>query len=267
MPGARRAGRRRAAGGLGPAERQGGPVALDPLLIEVLACPVDKGPLLWFEDEDLLYNPRLHRGYRVRDGVPVLLVDESVGMWDLTAGLPEQVRDAAEAAGRVAGLPEGRTFSDVIVLGMGGSGIAGDVVVAAAAAELSVPAAVSKSYALPSWVGADSLVFAVSCSGNTEETVSAATAAFERGATVVTVSSGGRLVELAEAHGGPVVAVPATIPQPRAALGAMAVPPLVILERLGLLKGAGQQVEDAVEQLARRRDQLIGPDSPAAAVA
>jgi glucose/mannose-6-phosphate isomerase len=200
-------------------------------------------------------------------GASGALPEDSVGMWDLTAGLPEQVRDAAEAAGRVAGLPEGRTFSDVIVLGMGGSGIAGDVVVAAAAAELSVPAAVSKSYALPSWVGADSLVFAVSCSGNTEETVSAATAAFERGATVVTVSSGGRLVELAEAHGGPVVAVPATIPQPRAALGAMAVPPLVILERLGLLKGAGQQVEDAVEQLARRRDQLIGPDSPAAAVA
>jgi uncharacterized protein YbaR (Trm112 family) len=51
---------------------------LDPLLIEVLACPVDKGPLLWFADEDLLYNPRLRRGYRVRDGVPVMLVDESV---------------------------------------------------------------------------------------------------------------------------------------------------------------------------------------------
>jgi glucose/mannose-6-phosphate isomerase len=195
------------------------------------------------------------------------LPDDSVGMWDLTAGLPEQVREAAAAAGRTEGLALGRTFSDVIVLGMGGSGIAGDVVVAAAAEELSVPAAVSKSYALPSWVGPASLVFAVSCSGNTEETVSAASAAFERGATVVTVSSGGRLVELAEAHGGPVVAVPATIPQPRAAFGAMAVPPLVILERLGLLHGAGRKIENAVDQLSRRRDQLVGPDSPAEAVA
>jgi uncharacterized protein YbaR (Trm112 family) len=53
-------------------------VPLDPLLIEVLACPIDKGPLLWFEDENLLYNPRLHRGYTVRDGVPVMLVDESL---------------------------------------------------------------------------------------------------------------------------------------------------------------------------------------------
>ena len=57
-------------------------MTLDPLLIEVLACPVDKQPLLWFADEDLLYNPRLHRSYAVRDGVPVLLVDESTEVGD-----------------------------------------------------------------------------------------------------------------------------------------------------------------------------------------
>lgn len=50
---------------------------LDQLLIDVLACPVDKGPLLWFEEENLLYNPRLKKGYEVRDDIPVLLVDES----------------------------------------------------------------------------------------------------------------------------------------------------------------------------------------------
>jgi len=201
-----------------------------------------------------------------RDASGPLPVD-TLGMWDLTAHLPEQVRDAATAAAQVGGLPEGRTFSDIAVLGMGGSGIAGDVVVATAAAELAMPAAVVKSYTLPTWVGPDTLVFAVSCSGNTEETVAATTAAWERGAAVVTVSSGGRLVELAEAHGGPVVAVPASIPQPRAAFGAMAVPPLVVLERLGLLPGAGRQIGLAVAQLARRRDQLVEPDSPAEAVA
>jgi len=57
-------------------------VALDPLLIEVLACPIDKGPLLWFDDEGLLYNPRLHKGYPVRDGIPVLLVDEATDLDD-----------------------------------------------------------------------------------------------------------------------------------------------------------------------------------------
>ena len=50
---------------------------LDPLLLEVLACPDDRGPLLWFEDEAILYNPRLKKAYEVRDGIPVLLVEEA----------------------------------------------------------------------------------------------------------------------------------------------------------------------------------------------
>ena len=57
-------------------------MALDPLLLEVLACPEDKGPLLYFEDEDMLYNPRLHRAYAVRDGIPVMLVDEATTVDD-----------------------------------------------------------------------------------------------------------------------------------------------------------------------------------------
>jgi uncharacterized protein len=57
-------------------------MTLDPLLLDVLACPVDKQPLLWFEDEDVLYNPRLHKSYSVVDGVPVLLVEEGADVGD-----------------------------------------------------------------------------------------------------------------------------------------------------------------------------------------
>jgi uncharacterized protein YbaR (Trm112 family) len=57
-------------------------MALDSLLLEVLACPEDKGPLLYFEDEDRLYNPRLRRSYEVRDGIPVMLVDEASAVDD-----------------------------------------------------------------------------------------------------------------------------------------------------------------------------------------
>lgn len=53
-------------------------MTLDPLLIEVLACPEDKGPLLYFADENLLYNDRLHRGYAVHDGIPDMLIDDAV---------------------------------------------------------------------------------------------------------------------------------------------------------------------------------------------
>jgi uncharacterized protein YbaR (Trm112 family) len=52
-------------------------MALDQLLLEVLACPEDKGPLIYFADEDRLYNPRLRRSYSVRDDIPVMLVDEA----------------------------------------------------------------------------------------------------------------------------------------------------------------------------------------------
>ena len=53
---------------------------LDPRLLAVLACPEDKGPLYYFEDLDALYNPRLQRVYKVRDGIPVMLIDEAQGL-------------------------------------------------------------------------------------------------------------------------------------------------------------------------------------------
>lgn len=69
---------------------------LDPLLIELLACPEDKGPLLYFEDEDLLYNPRLKRGYKIVDEIPVMLIDEAVPMDDSEHG---RLMAKAEAGG------------------------------------------------------------------------------------------------------------------------------------------------------------------------
>jgi uncharacterized protein YbaR (Trm112 family) len=52
-------------------------MALDPALLEILACPDDKGPLWYFDDESCLYNPRLMRRYAVRDGIPIMLIDEA----------------------------------------------------------------------------------------------------------------------------------------------------------------------------------------------
>ena len=57
-------------------------MALDPKLLEILACPEDKGPLLYFEDEQILYNPRLKRKYEIRDDIPIMLIDEAVAADD-----------------------------------------------------------------------------------------------------------------------------------------------------------------------------------------
>lgn len=57
-------------------------MALDPQLVEILACPEDKGPLLYFADEAALYNPRLKRRYTVRDDIPIMLIDEAETVGD-----------------------------------------------------------------------------------------------------------------------------------------------------------------------------------------
>ncbi len=57
-------------------------MALDPQLLEILACPEDKGPLLYFEDEEALYNPRLKRRYAIRDDIPIMLIDEAETVTD-----------------------------------------------------------------------------------------------------------------------------------------------------------------------------------------
>ena len=73
-----------------------GVMALDPMLLEILACPEDKGPLLYFADEDSLYNPRLRRRYAIRDGIPVMLIDEAETVSDAEH---ERLTAKAEAEG------------------------------------------------------------------------------------------------------------------------------------------------------------------------
>ena len=71
-------------------------MSLDPKLLEILACPEDKGPLLYFEDEQVLYNPRLKRKYEIRDDIPVMLIDEAVAADDAEDA---RLRAKAEAEG------------------------------------------------------------------------------------------------------------------------------------------------------------------------
>ena len=61
-------------------------MALDPQLLDILACPEDKGPLLYFESEDCLYNPRLKRKYAIKDDIPIMLIDEAETVDDAEHG-------------------------------------------------------------------------------------------------------------------------------------------------------------------------------------
>lgn len=187
---------------------------------------------------------------------------DSVGMFDLAAALPEQVAAAATLGSEVAGLPIHDDIENVVVLGMGGSGVAGDILSAVAAPFMPVPVTVVKGYEAPSFVGDGTLCFAISYSGDTEETLQAAQAAAAAGARMVVLSTGGELGALARAWGAPHIVLP-ECPMPRAGVGSLSIPPLVVLERVGLFPGATEYVADAVDQLKRRRDKLIVDGGPA----
>jgi len=192
---------------------------------------------------------------------------DSQGILEATLSLPEQVLDAMAAGRGLEGLPDHDDVENVVVLGMGGSAVAGDILVNVAGPFLPVPVLTFRSYNVPAFVGEGSLVFAVSFSGDTEETIEAVTEAALAGARVVAITSGGELARLAEAWEVPIVRIPAGIPQPRTALGALSIPAMAVLEDIGLFPGATAWVHDAVEQLKVRRDQLLKPGNRAETLA
>ena len=192
---------------------------------------------------------------------------DSLGLLDATLALPEQVEAAAAAAVDIDDLPAHDDVANVVVLGMGGSGLAGDLLAAVAAPFMPVPLVVSKGYEPPSFVDPSTLVIAVSFSGDTEETVEALMTAVEAGAQILDIGGAGELADVAEVWDLPWVPLPSGIPVPRAAIGALMIPPLLALEQMGLFPGASEWIAEAVEQLKRRRDKLTASGNPAAELA
>jgi glucose/mannose-6-phosphate isomerase len=195
-------------------------------------------------------------------------VTDSLDFLAAVEGLPEQLAAAHEMAGAVHTdrFPDAEALRNIVVLGMGGSGISGDVVSAAFNDELPVPMVVLKQYRVPAYVGPGTIAFAMSYSGDTEETVSMANGAVAAGASLIAVSKGGRLAQLAAASNGLHVPCPDGY-LPRAAIGVLVAPLAVALFRMGLAPGAHAMLVRAQEQLARRRTKcrpsVEGAENPA----
>ncbi len=201
------------------------------------------------------------RAATVLDDPEALAASGPATMLALAADLGNQLRDAFAAARSVPDPPSGEGLRSLVVCGMGGSGISGDVVRALYWPRLPIPIAVVKGYVLPEFCGRDTLVLASSFSGNTEETVAAYTEAVARGCRVVAITSGGELASLAEADQVPWIRLPPDIPMPRAALGHLAGGPIGLLDAIGLIPPAGGEVEAATLLLAGLAGRL-GPDVP-----
>ena len=123
---------------------------------------------------------------------------------------------------------------NVVVAGMGGSAIGGDVAKLLCKNELKVPMLISRNYTLPGWVNENTLVICSSYSGNTEETLAAFEHARDKGAQIVGISTGGTLTEKMSDFKLDLVTIPGGL-QPRAALGFSLVPMLILMKETGLI--------------------------------
>jgi glucose/mannose-6-phosphate isomerase len=158
--------------------------------------------------------------------------------------IPEHLRDAlwrVESARIAPGESQG-----LLVCGMGGSAIGGDLAAAALGDRLSGPLATVREYALPSWADGSWTVLCSSYSGDTEETIGCFESAGAVGARRIVASTGGRLVELARPAGVPVIGLPGLLPAPRVGVAYM----LVCAAEVAALAGVAPRIADEIEAAA-----------------
>ncbi len=187
---------------------------------------------------------------------------DKANMFNLLRGFPQQVSEALEIGRKARVRLRTTGIRNIVVCGLGGSAIGGDLLRSYLADELKVPFFVNRNYTLPKFVGPDTLVIISSYSGNTEETNTAHREALKRKARIVCISSGGTSEALARKARSPFIKVPGGLP-PRAALGYSFFPLLLTLTKLGLIRNKQKEIKEAVSLLTARADEYTSPD-PAA---
>jgi len=181
------------------------------------------------------------------------------GMLQVVAKTPELLREAF-AVEPQGSLPKTKRLTQIVVSGMGGSAIAGDITANLLRPKASLPVYVNRDYGTPAFVGSETLFFALSYSGNTEETLSAVSEAQNKGAKVVCVTSGGKLQEFAKKNNLPLFLIPAGY-QPRAALPYLLIPILKSLAQLGLLTNLAKDFDESVA-LLKKLSKSFGLQNP-----
>lgn len=174
------------------------------------------------------------------------------------SGFSEQCQAAIDLAKVCSNLFKPKKIQNIVVLGMGVSGMTGDLLKKLFVHESPVPIFVNRNYDLPRFVNEKTLVFAVSYSGNTEETLTAFKEVLKRKAKVVVITSGGRLAFLANREKIPIVKVPAGLP-PRAAMGYLFFPMLVFLQKWNIIENQSLNILDVINTI-QKQDKMFCTD-------
>lgn len=191
---------------------------------------------------------------KILDNISGLDAVDPAEMYKKIYNFPEQLEEAAGIGKKIKPDPNYfKNIKNIVVAGMGGSAIGGDLVRSFLADRISIPFAIGRHYRLPGYVDKNTLVIVSSYSGNTEETLSAFDDAFKRGAMIACITTGGKLGDLADKHG----LLKATLPTgyaPRAALGFSFTPLLFLISRLGLVDDVENDIIELIGGLKALRD-------------
>lgn len=142
-----------------------------------------------------------------------------------------------------------RKISNVLISGLGGSGIGGTIAAEVVADEANIPILTNNGYFVPAFVDDETLFLACSYSGNTEETISATKIAYDKGAKIVVISSGGKLKDMADEHGWDYIGIPGGQP-PRASFGLSFPEVLYVLNAHGIIsKQFEKELEASIKLL------------------
>jgi glucose/mannose-6-phosphate isomerase len=181
-------------------------------------------------------------------------------MFRCVADVPLQVEEALRIGAQAPIALNADGINSIVLTGMGGSAIAGDLLRSYLAEELRIPFLVNRSYSLPGLVDRNTLVIVSSYSGNTEETMAAYRDAIRRKASVLCITTGGEAERLSSKHGHACIKVPPGL-QPRAALGYSFFPLLLALARMGFIKSRETDISETLAALKKSSVLYADPTS------
>jgi glucose/mannose-6-phosphate isomerase len=175
----------------------------------------------------------------------------------LIAQFPEQILEALSIGENSVINKHSAEIKNILVSGLGGSGIGGTIVQELVSNSLKIPFSVSKKYTLPSYINENSLVIISSYSGNTEETVEALQIAISKNAKIVGITSGGKIADICKQNNIDLILLPAGKPSPRACLGYSLIQQFYIIHKLGFINDSFKNDLISAKSLIENEEKFI----------
>ena len=183
----------------------------------------------------------------------MLKIFDKENMFDSIWNFPKNLKNAMVIGDRIDLKNDYSHIQNIVIAGMGGSAIGGDIVSVLESSNIRIPYVVCRDYSIPEWANSHSLVICSSYSGNTEETISAFYNSIKRGASICGITTGGTLLSLLIEHKRDYIKIPSGL-QPRAAVAFSFIPIIKLLEKAGLIQAdLNLWIEKSVNALEQNR--------------